>query len=55
MLLAGALLLFSACASHKARVRQDKVEKVISAARSYIGTPYKYGVQPVPAWTARDC
>lgn len=43
MLLAGALLLFSACASHKARVRQDKVEKVISAARSYIGTPYKYG------------
>jgi len=35
--------LFSACASHKARVRQDKVEKVISAARSYIGTPYKYG------------
>ena len=35
--------MFSACASHKARVRQDKVEKVISAARSYIGTPYKYG------------
>ncbi len=43
MLLLGALLLLSACASHKARVRQDKVEKVISAARSYLGTPYKYG------------
>ncbi|MCS6972858.1 MAG: C40 family peptidase [Cyclobacteriaceae bacterium] len=43
MLLFGALLIFASCASHKARVRQDKVEKVIGAARSYIGTPYKYG------------
>lgn len=43
MLCLGALLLFSACASHKARVRQDKVDKVIGTARSYIGTPYKYG------------
>jgi cell wall-associated NlpC family hydrolase len=43
MLLAGAMLIFSSCASHKARIRQDKVDQVIQAARSYIGTPYKYG------------
>jgi probable lipoprotein NlpC len=38
-----ALLFFSSCASHKARVKEERVEKVISAARSYVGTPYKYG------------
>ena len=39
-----ALLLTSACASHrKAQVRDEKVDKVIQAARSYTGTPYKYG------------
>ncbi len=43
MLLLGLVLIFSSCASHKARVRQDKVEKVIAAARSFIGTPYQYG------------
>lgn len=37
------LLFFSSCASHKARVKEEKVEKVISMARSYVGTPYKYG------------
>lgn len=37
------LLFFSSCASHKARVKEEKVEKVISTARSYMGTPYKYG------------
>jgi cell wall-associated NlpC family hydrolase len=38
------LLLTSACASQKkAQVRDEKVDKVIQAARSYTGTPYKYG------------
>lgn len=37
------LLFFTSCASHKARVKEEKVEKVITAARSYMGTPYKYG------------
>ncbi|MDQ2657091.1 MAG: C40 family peptidase [Bacteroidota bacterium] len=38
------LLLLSSCAaSRKASVRETKVERVISSARAYIGTPYKYG------------
>ncbi len=37
------LLFLASCASHKARVKEEKVEKVISAARGYLGTPYKYG------------
>ncbi len=38
------LLLFASCAaSRKASVRDKKVERVISSARAYIGTPYKYG------------
>lgn len=36
-------LFMASCASQKATVREEKVDKVISAARSYIGTPYKYG------------
>jgi len=37
-------LLFSSCAaSRKAKIRQAKVEKVIENARSFTGTPYKYG------------
>jgi cell wall-associated NlpC family hydrolase len=44
LLVAVAGLLLSSCASQrKARVRGEKVDKVIAAARSYIGTPYKYG------------
>ncbi|QOI96090.1 MAG: C40 family peptidase [Flammeovirgaceae bacterium] len=38
-----AWMLLTSCASHKARVKEEKVEKVITAARSYVGTPYKYG------------
>ncbi|MBL7858647.1 MAG: C40 family peptidase [Cyclobacteriaceae bacterium] len=47
LLLNGLILLslfFASCASQKrASVRDEKVDKVITAARSYIGTPYKYG------------
>ncbi|MDH4091822.1 MAG: C40 family peptidase [Cyclobacteriaceae bacterium] len=40
----GAALFLSSCASsRKASVREDKVEKVISTARTFIGTPYQYG------------
>ncbi len=43
-----ALLIFlifsTSCASHKkAQVREEKINKVIAEARTYIGTPYKYG------------
>src|SRR5688572_27579830 len=38
-----ATLFLASCASHKANVREEKVDKVISTARTYIGTPYKYG------------
>lgn len=37
------LLILASCASHKARVRHEKVEQVVRAARSYLGTPYQYG------------
>ena len=37
------LLLTSGCASHKAKVREEQVGEVISTARTYMGTPYKYG------------
>ncbi len=39
-----ATLFLASCASHKkAKVREEKVEKVISTARTFVGTPYKYG------------
>jgi len=40
-----ATVLLTSCASsnRQARLRDEKTEKVITAARSYIGTPYKYG------------
>ena len=39
-----AALFFVSCASHKTiNVREEKVDKVISTARTFIGTPYKYG------------
>jgi cell wall-associated NlpC family hydrolase len=37
------LLLVSCASTKKATVRDEKVERVISSARSYMGTPYKYG------------
>lgn len=37
------LFLASCSSAKKATVRQGKVDKVISTARSYIGTPYRYG------------
>lgn len=38
------IIFLASCASHKkARVREEKIDKVIQAARSYTGTPYKYG------------
>jgi cell wall-associated NlpC family hydrolase len=43
LVLAGALV-FSGCASSKkARARQQQVAAVVETARSFTGTPYKYG------------
>ena len=36
-------ILVSCAASKKAHVREMKVDRVISSARTYIGTPYRYG------------
>lgn len=38
-----ALILGSCAANRKASVRDSKIEAVIASARTYIGTPYKYG------------
>ena len=46
LLLPAALVIVfvSACASHKkVAVEDTRVEKVIGTARTYLGTPYKYG------------
>ncbi|MEX2233905.1 MAG: NlpC/P60 family protein, partial [Cyclobacteriaceae bacterium] len=37
------LFLVSCAASKKASVRELSVERVITSARTYIGTPYRYG------------
>jgi len=38
------LILFSSCAaSRKAKIRDQQVDSVIKAARTFTGTPYKYG------------
>jgi probable lipoprotein NlpC len=42
-LLGTTVLLMSCASAKKATVREAKVGKVITAARSYTGTPYKYG------------
>ena len=36
-------LFLLSCASHRATVRDEKVDKVITTARTFVGTPYKYG------------
>lgn len=43
IIIAVMLFLGSCAASKKASVRDQNVDKVISSARTYIGTPYKYG------------
>jgi probable lipoprotein NlpC len=37
------LVLTSCAAGKKARIRERKIDTIISTARSYIGTPYKWG------------
>ena len=37
------LFLVSCAASKKSSVRDKQVERVVSSARTYIGTPYRYG------------
>ena len=37
------IFLVSCAASKHASVRESKVERVITSARTYIGTPYRYG------------
>src|SRR5687768_665952 len=42
--LLGIAVFMCSCASHKqATVRESKIDKLVSTARSYTGTPYKYG------------
>ena len=43
LLLSVALLLSSCSLSRKARLREQQVDQVIAAARTFTGTPYKYG------------
>ena len=40
---AGCAFLVSCASTKKATVREEKVDKVITTANTYIGTPYRYG------------
>jgi probable lipoprotein NlpC len=42
-ILAFTLFLTSCATTKKSSVRDQKIDRVIAAARTYIGTPYKYG------------
>jgi len=42
-LILATLFLFSCASNKQAGVREERAEKVIKTARSFIGTPYKYG------------
>ena len=42
-------------ASEKKGKSSDKAEKVISTARTFIGTPYKYGGMTRLEWIVPDC
>ncbi|MBT1705924.1 C40 family peptidase [Chryseosolibacter indicus] len=37
------VFLFSCASAKKANIRDEKVERVIHTARTYVGTPYRYG------------
>lgn len=44
VVLTATLFLLFSCSAHKqSRVRDERADQVIGAARSFIGTPYKYG------------
>ena len=48
-------LFLASCASHRATVRDEKVDKVITTARTFVGTPINMEEPPVRGWIVRDC
>ena len=44
LILFSSIIILSSCAGgKKARIREEKISKVVQAARAYTGTPYKWG------------